>query len=365
MGRPKKIIPKKYRCTRCGSEWDSSRNFFTIRGSELYRANDDCSNLCRTCINEMFSNYVNKYNSNEKACQIMCAKLDIPYIKEVYEQVNSSTPQFELGLYVRRLNNRQYQRKDFSVSIVNNELVRTGEQVDDDREERWTKDEKRIRDEVIAIVGYDCFMGFKQDDRRVLFPELAKYIGDEEDNWKISQTIKAITTDYQITRYDRILSRLDVLNNADDYDRISALKKDAVTSLDKIAKENEISMKHRSNKTQGSGTLTHLMRDLREKGIDGAEANYYDQLRSEGTRWAADMSMKAMWTNGHFDENDMLEINEEHHKLVSKLYSEVDELKETNRILYAKLAQMGVDISELKPAPEAEALMEEAVNEDG
>ena len=50
------------------------------------------------------------------------------------------------------------------------------------------------------------------------------------------------------------------------------------------------------------------MRDLREKDFAEAQANYYDQLKSDGTRWAVDMSMKALMQNTMFDENDKQEI---------------------------------------------------------
>ena len=106
-----------------------------------------------------------------------------------------------------------------------------------------------------------------------------------------------------------------------------------VQSNDKIAKENEISVKNRSNKDAGKSTLTYLMRDLREKDFDKAEADYYDQLRGVGSQWATDMSIKAIKENGIFDENDKKEIYEMQLDMIAALNKEVDELKEKIRIL--------------------------------
>ncbi len=90
------------------------------------------------------------------------------------------------------------------------------------------------------------------------------------------------------------MSHLDPLKDADSIKTLSDIKNKLVQSNDKIAKENEISVKNRSNKEAGKSTLTKLMRDLREQDFDKAEADYYDQLRSAGTQWAADMSLKAI-----------------------------------------------------------------------
>ena len=103
--------------------------------------------------------------------------------------------------------------------------------------------------------------------------------------------------------------------------------------VDKIAKENEISVKNRSNKDAGKSTLTYLMRDLRQKDFDKAEADYYDQLRSPGTRWAVDMSITSIKQNGMFDENDKKEVYEMQLDLIDSLNQQLDEAKEKIRLL--------------------------------
>ena len=129
------------------------------------------------------------------------------------------------------------------------------------------------------------------------------------------------------------MSQLDPLKDAESIKTLSDIKNKLVQSNDKIAKENEISVKNRSNKDAGKSTLTYLMRDLREKDFDKAEADYYDQLRGVGSQWATDMSIKAIKENGIFDENDKKEIYEMQLDMIAALNKEVDELKEKIRIL--------------------------------
>ena len=74
------------------------------------------------------------------------------------------------------------------------------------------------------------------------------------------------------------------------------------------------------------------MRDLREKDFTKAEANYYDQLSSEGTQWAANMSLKAIKENTFFDENDQEEVFETQRQMIQDLNKELDDAKEKYRL---------------------------------
>lgn len=348
MGRPRKIIPKVFHCLRCDKTTETDREFLRNRCSQLYLANDGCVSICKKCTEELFDSYTKKYNSTKKACMIMCAMLDYPYIAEVFTNVQQSSPIFSFSVYTRQLNGRQWSKKTTEFSIMTGEFGKTEENIQEQKEQRWSKDEIRIRDEVIGVCGYDPFSSYPDADRKVLFGELSKFLGDgDDDAWKMSQIIEAVVTNYQISRYDRTLARLDIIQDADSFDRVSSLKKDAVISLDKIAKENEISIKNRSNKAKGTGTLTYLMRDLRSKDIKQIEEDYYAQLKSAGTQWAADMSVKALMTNANFNENDTLDIRNKRAALIDSQYAEIDDLKEKNRRLMEMVQKLGGDLSAL------------------
>ena len=113
-------------------------------------------------------------------------------------------------------------------------------------------------------------------------------------------------------------------------------------------KENEISVKNRSNKDIGKSTLTYLMRDLRNKDFDKAEADYYDQLRGEGTQWAISISQKAMLDHCLFDENDKREIYENQLTLIDDLYKQLDDKKEEVRKLLIEKDKLTEELSALK-----------------
>lgn len=127
---------------------------------------------------------------------------------------------------------------------------------------------------------------------------------------------------------------------------LNFMKKDIYSNIDKIAKENEISLKNRSNKEIGKNTLTVLMKKLRELDFEKAEEDYYAQLKSKATRWATEMSMQAISENAYFDENDIREIGDIRREIVDKLQNENDELKEKNRLLHKEIQELKNSLSD-------------------
>lgn len=220
-----------------------------------------------------------------------------------------------------------------------------------DKQIQWSEQDIKNKEYAIEVVGYDPFEDYPDENRRFLFNSLSPYLEDDdnvEDAYKLSQILQIIKNNFQIDTCDKKMSQLDPLKDAESIKTLSDIKNKLVQSNDKIAKENEISVKNRSNKDAGKSTLTYLMRDLREKDFDKAEADYYDQLKSEGTRWAVEISQKAMLDHCIFDENDKKEIYETQLKLIDELNQELDDKKEEIRLLLIKIDELNKEITELK-----------------
>jgi len=287
----------------------------------------------------MFNNYRKSYDAR-MACALVCYKLDIPFYHSLYESVLQNNDNvFSIGQYIRQMNRIQYQYQSFVQTLVNNELHKSTNDVEIEKELKWTPEELRNRDEVIEIIGYDPFEGYLNNDRKFLFSELIKYFDEDisDDTYKLSQVIQIVNNNNQIRRYDLLISSLNPLGNNNEIKSLNGLKKDLVSSNDKMAKENEISVKNRSNKEIGKSTLTYLMRDLREKNFEKVEVDYYDQLRSEGTLWAIEMSNRAIKQNGMFDENDKQELFDIQKNLIENLQKKLDDEMEKNRLLNIQL----------------------------
>lgn len=207
---------------------------------------------------------------------------------------------------------------------------------DADKQVKWSEQDLQNKKYAIEVIGYDPFEDYPEESRKFLFNQLSPYLEDDnnvDDTYKLSQILQIIKNNNQIDICDKKMSILDPLKDADSVKVLNEIKNKLVQSNDKIAKENEISVKNRSNKDAGKSTLTYLMRDLRQKDFDKAEADYYDQLRSPGTRWAVDMSITSIKQNGMFDENDKKEVYEMQLDLIDNLNQQLDEAKEKIRLL--------------------------------
>ena len=290
----------------------------------------------------MYNEYSQRFGA--KIAMIICAHyLDVPFYNSLFDSINTNNTNFSVGMYLRQVgNNKQYQMKTFQTTLVDGELNKSDKEILDEKEVKWSKSELQNKTDVVQTVGYDPFENHPEEDRRFLFSELVKYFDDDisDDTYKLSQIVQIVNNNNQIRNYDVLISKLDPIKNSNDIKSLNTMKSNLVQSNDKMAKENEISVKNRSNKEVGKSTLTFLMKDLREKGFKVAEANYYDQLKSEGTLWAMEMSMRAIQQNGFFDENDMRDIKDIQRKLVIDLQNKVDGLLEEKRLLQIKIQQL-------------------------
>lgn len=327
-----------YRCTRCGKKHQSPvQNFFMSKTSPLYVANNLYSQICIHCVNDLFFTMQARYKDTKLALMIICSFLDIYFSEKLYEQIKDNA-NFSFGNYAKLLNGVQYKSKSFTTSLM--EILNRGgfqgsQEIQKEIEEKWSKPDLETKQNVINVVGYDPFEGYPETDRKFLFNELIKYFDEDisDDTYKLSQVIQLVNNNNQIRRYDLQISTMNPVNEADSIKVLNNIKKDLVASNDKIAKENEISVKNRSNKDIGKSTLTYLMRDLRQKDFEKAESDYYDQLKSAGTFWAMEMSDKAIQNNGMFDENDKQEIFHIQRELIQGLQKNLDDEKEKTRLL--------------------------------
>lgn len=342
-------LPPLYKCSCCGKiVQEPEGKFFKVIQNSLYNGNDGFSNICTYCCDDFFARMREKYQDEKIALLVTCAEMGWFFSEKTYMQMKEkNSGDIRLGDYIKRLNlsqNKNLTFVDYVMSSINSEqFLRSKQEADDMMEENWTDEERKNVETVIEVIGYDPFAGYQSSDRRYLFGELVKYLDDEEvvdDNYKLSQIIQIVNNNNQIRQYDLLIAQLKPLTDSKDIQVLNEMKGKLVQSNDKIAKENEISVKNRSNKDIGKATLTYLMRDLREKDFDRAEADYYDQLKSEGSRWAAEVSMNAIQKNTFFDENDMREIDGIKRQMVVELQEKVDDLMEEKRQLLVEIQKL-------------------------
>lgn len=338
-----KPVKQYFSCICCGEE-KIEDEFYSAHRSRIWKQFNDRIPLCKSCCGDIYDELTNNTKDPLEAVMIMCHYLDIPFLAKLAQNaIESSSRADVVSRYVNSIRLVQYAKLTYSSTLLSGEMEKDHATIKREQNSAWSAEEIANRNNVINLLGYDPFTDFTDVDRKYLFSDLIKYLDDEEtvsDTYKLSQVIQLVVNNGQIHRYDVEISRLKPSKNADEIKNLNGIKKDLVAANDKIASSNEISVKNRSNKEVGKGTLTHLMRELRGKNFAQAEANYYNQLKSAGTQWAVDLSNKSMMENIFLDENDYNGMILEQRALVQDLQKENDDLREELRLLKIKMQEI-------------------------
>lgn len=327
---------KSYTCSCCG--YPLGARYYYKSNSPIWNGRDNNVGICINCLEGIFEEYKLRFEDQEIALIAVCAITDMPFIRKLYQNINEKSNPFQLGTYMRTLNTKQYKNKTFINSILEGELESQGKEGNTIVQSKivWTPEDAENREQVIKLLGYDPFNGYAINDRKYLFGELLNYLDDDElldDTYKLSQIIQLVNNNNQIRKYDIAISQMNAMTQTDQINAFVRMKQALVTSNDKIAKENRISVRNREGNAGGKGTITGFMREMRDKNLDEIATNYYNQLQSASSRWAAEVSARALRENCYFDENDINDIIYKQRDMVQEMQLQVADLEEENRLL--------------------------------
>lgn len=202
--------PIKYSCTWC--QHDKTE-------SEYYKMHFDQhatgkALICRDCINAKYDVVLNTYKSVQLAIQVCCHYLNLPYLANSVESMESSqSRKTGLGTYIRILNNRQNAILTFEDSIINGELSKTDSDIKAQCESAWNKPDEHNKCETIRFVGFDPFesCNFEVEDRRVMFCDFLKYLNlyqVEKGSYRVSGLIDLVKSELQYNKIDNAINQI-------------------------------------------------------------------------------------------------------------------------------------------------------------
>jgi hypothetical protein len=346
-----KVATKQMRCPTCGKEKASSSTNFYMTHSSLYRNNKNHDGktvypFCKDCMVAEFKKNYKILDDVYDAITITCMKYDIPFDESTYNgmvnQLSESDHPTYFKTYMQKLNSFGY-KNGCEYEFIPKGIVDVNiDMAEVEITERYVMSENSqvAMKDVLMMMEADPFMGYTEFDKDFLYIELLKFLDEDtlEDPFKLSQVIQLVTNNNQVRTIDleinKYMENLSV--SSGDVKSLTEIKNKIVMGTDKIAKENAISVKNRSDKRAGRSTLTYKMKELRELNFEDAEADWYDQMKAKGMSRVAKISSEAIWSQLQFDENDYSGMIKEQKELIQTLYDKLDKLKEENRQLYAK-----------------------------
>lgn len=347
MGRrPKNYVTPpeilQIECVRCGKTKEETE-FYTNRWSNVYNINKKIVPLCKDCVNSLMEEYTKRFDE-KTALSVVCANLDMPFLPELYTDLVNKTSCFTFGMYVRQLQMKQYQHKNFQTSITDGEVLRSGASQRDTIETKWSKKDKQNMNYVISIVGYDPFdnCGMSDDDKKYCYNLLSGYCdidGIKDDGHKMICCIQMVQNQLQIKKLDEEINKEfgDGMFDEDKMKKLANSKKQLQDGVAKIAQDNNISSKYNDNSKHGKNTLSQKMKDMLADGYESVRVNLFDIKTSEAIKQVADISNKSIMEQLAFDNNDYADMVKKQRELLTELQSKCDEMEEENRNLKNEL----------------------------
>jgi hypothetical protein len=236
------------------------------------------------------------------------------------------------------INNKQYQGKTFLTTLVEGELDKSHKTLQDEREIKWSNEDKKNKNRELRILKYDPFEDATDEQRRFLFNLCSDYLQDEaiiEDPHKLQGVIEIVKTYAQINKINRqIDNEMDAKStNEGKLKSLSTTKKDLMSLINTFAKNNGISDALNNKGMKGSTSLSFQVKNLDEMDFTEAKVNLFDINTCESMKQFADISNQSILSQIHLRADDFGEMAEQQHRMINNLQNEVDKLREENRLL--------------------------------
>ena len=302
---------------------------------------------CRECINELLQFYKEKYSSERIAVKILCHILDAPYDDAIYENVINNNTQFLIGVYLRQMNNGQNLNKTFANSIFDGVLAKTENELREEREIKWSRNDSQNKRYVISTYGYDPFDNntITDEDRRILYNSLAGYCDDPSvsiDNHKLQSVVQLVLMQLQCRKIDDIINT-ELLNKVPEDKKIKGLastKKSLLDGIAGIVKDNNIASNYNASSKQGADTASQKMKDIEKDGFNTIKVNLFDILTAEAMKQTMDLSNQSILEQIQLDSNEYTGMLKDQYQLIQDYNNKNIQLEEENRLLKIKLQDL-------------------------
>lgn len=216
-----------------------------------------------------------------------------------------------------------------------------------DTDVKWSKKDKQNMKYVISIVGYDPFedIGLDEYDRKYCFNIMSGYCdtdGITDDGHKMQSVIEMTMLYCQCRRITETMN-LELLKsdvNDTKIQKLTSSKSSLLSSISKIAQDNNIASNFNKNSKQGQNSLTSKMKEMSENGFAEIEVNLFDIKTAEAFKQIDEISNTNIANQLTLDAAEYSDIIKEQREMILKYDSDFESLKEENRILKNKIIDL-------------------------
>lgn len=344
MAKKRKEKEKK-QCLTCLKEKIPEANFY--RSNSRFHT-DGRFPVCKKCLKDNLDIY------NTEELKMILLEMNRPFLENVYHSAieeSETKGRDAFGVYMKNIQLHQFRNytwKD-SDSGFDTHLKEFNRKKIEEMEDEMELDielDKKNKEDVLRMLGYDPFEFEAPEDRRHLYNKLVDYLDEStlEDSFKLPAVIEIVRTFNQIDKINMMITNsMNEAANKRAFGEINSLmnaKDKMYKSVLALAKDNGISVNHSSTKSKGAGTLGGIIKKLQEANLEEAEVNLFDIETAKGIEQVADISNKSIINQLQFDENDYAEMLQEQREILIEQEKKLANLEEDLRLAKKKLKEV-------------------------
>ena len=374
-----KLLSEKKVCSCCGKPYGSNDFWRSYTYANAGRLDEDgkmCVCYCKSCSYQLFDYYYSTYVNLEKAMEHTCLDLNVYWdpkllkdAKVIYER--NQRKLHILSEYMGALGRTGIESLGLtyweSPNVQGRELVKIDDIPDKDKKEKkdefgfdtpinWAREDAENRKKIMRIFRYDPFIDAPDDEKPILYSDLMSMIDDamEEDFIKLKAALEIVLSFNKIEKWRK---KITILENKKDppmaeIKALSQLRDAERKNITEFCRDNGFSQRYAQSKAKGSGTLSGIMDQMREKQYENGLLNMYDIETSESINQAAEASMKAIFNQLNVGDNEKYIIVQQQRDTIIKLEKESKRLAEELRKAKIEIERMKLEKKKLESEQE-------------
>lgn len=231
-----------------------------------------------------------------------------------------------------------------------------------------TEEDKKNRQQVIAIMGYDPFKDAQDDDRPQLYRDLNGLLteGMRKDVAKQKAAVQVCQNYCTLSKYQKKI--MDLMNSEQldaetqkNIDNLQSMVGKIQQIINGTTKENGFTSS-KSIGNNGKGMLSDVMNQVETDFIDEGITNYYDIATSKSIGEVANISWKAMLNQLRLTQTDYVDILSQQAELVHKAQDQARKATEALRLSKEKITKQRL-LEELAADYRKKGISEEEIDE--
>ena len=379
----KNTIPKynRYMCSCCGklkSIEEFNRNYSYANLGRIDEASQFHMTVCRQCAQKLFFFHYYNCGKNElEAMEHWCCDTNTYWSEEFYQEArrvydnnprsNCIVPDYIAAIGRNKeligktywdspsIRNRVYTDNEHSLIKDSNNNV-----VGEFRAPlHWNKEQVKLRKKMIALLRYDPFELYPEEEACNMYYDLDLMIDDsmQEDLLKLKAAVEIVCSLHEIEKLRQKQVELEKSGEVGSSE-IKALvdrRNSELKQITTFAKDNGFAERYAMNKAKGAGTLTGTMNEMREKDYEEGLVDFYGVQTCKEMQEVANMSFKAIFDQIGMTDNEAWGLVQKQTERIKKLQKELLDANENLRRkeielkkaeLTYKAKQMKIDLDE-------------------